>query len=74
MEGLDGVFVGAWRKGAVGEVWSDSGEKTGLEGVLHAARATGSRNCRVGWVGRDERTGEELSGEKGEVVADREDG
>ena len=71
---MDGVFVGVWRKEAVGELQSDSGEKMGLEGALHAAKAAGSRNCRVGWVGRDERTGEELSGEKGEVVTDKEDG
>ena len=74
MEGFDGVVVGVWKKGGIGDVRSDSREKARLKVALHAARAAGSHNCWVGLVGRDEGTGKELSGEKGKVVADWEDG
>ena len=58
---FDGVLIGFWKEGAIGEVRSDSGEKMRLEGALHVAKAAGNRNC---WVGRVEETGKELSGEK----------
>ena len=56
------------------EIGRDGGEETCLEGVFHLARAGWSSYYVVGGMRGNEGAGQELGGEEGEVVTDREDG
>ena len=68
MEGLDGGSVGLSGDDPIYKIGCNCGEESGLEGMLHLSGARGGSDYLVGRMGWDKATGEELRGEKGEVV------